>query len=118
MKYSLDGLYIKKEGDLFIIGLSDKGQDDVGEVVFADLSEQDQVQRGDYLIGVEGDKAVSDLLFPLSGKVAGYNLQLTDQPSLLNSSDVSRNWIVKMTASQLEEWDDLEDTSGLHASSH
>ncbi len=115
MKYSSEGLYIKKEKDHYLIGLSDKGQDDVGDVSFADLSQATEVNKGDFLISVEGDKAVSDFSFPLSGRVLAYHEALLDQADLLNADTSEDNWIVSLSATDPAEFDQLDDHSGFHA---
>lgn len=115
MKYSKEGLYIEKKGDEYRIGLSEKGQDDVGDVIFADIKALENIKKGDFLIGLEGGKAVSDLYSPLTGQVVKINKQLSNFPERLNSEVKSRNWIIILTNIDEAEYADLEDESGLDA---
>lgn len=112
MKYSKDGLYIEKTGDEYRIGLSEKGQDDVGDVIFADIKASENIKKGDFLIGLEGGKAVSDLYSPLTGRIVKVNEQLSNFPERLNSEAKSRNWILVLTDVDEAEYVDLEDESG------
>lgn len=97
MKYSEKGLWIQKEGELYRLGISEKGQDDIGEVAFIELpDEADQINVGDALLNVEGAKAVTELESPLAGTVVRYNQELEDQPEKLNTPEKENNWIVEM----------------------
>ena len=115
MKYSKEGLYIEKKGDEYHIGLSEKGQDDVGDVIFADIKALDNIKKDDFLIGLEGGKAVSDLHSPLTGQVVKVNEQLSNFPERLNSEAKSRNWMIVLTDVDEAEYAALEDESGLDA---
>ncbi|MDO5457607.1 MAG: glycine cleavage system protein H [Atopococcus tabaci] len=112
MKYSKEGLYIEKKGEEYRIGLSEKGQDDVGDVIFADIKAQKTIKKGDFLIGLEGGKAVSDLHSPLTGRVVKVNEQLSNFPERLNSDVKSRNWMIILTDVDEAEYAELEDESG------
>lgn len=97
MKYSENGLWVLKEGDNYRIGLSEKGQDDLGEVMFVELPNTlDEVRENDVLLGVEGAKAVTELLSPLTGVVVRFHAELTDNPEQLNSMDKNDNWILEL----------------------
>lgn len=98
LKYSSNGLWVVKEGDNYRIGLSEKGQDDIGEIMFADLPKNVlAVKTGDTLLDVEGAKAVTELESPLSGNVVKFNEELLNNPENLNSEDQENNWIVELT---------------------
>jgi len=98
VKYTQTGLWIEKIDDTYRIGLSEKGQDDVGEVMFIELPAYgDKINVGDNLIGVEGAKAVTEITAPISGSVENVHKELEDQTDLLNSEDRSENWIVELT---------------------
>lgn len=117
MKYSKEGLYILKDGGRYQIGLSDKGQDDVGDVIYADVKVDDTIKKGDPLISVEGGKAVSDISSPLSGKVVDVHDKLSDFPERLNSDVTSRNWIVVLEEVEESEYQALDDESGFNPDS-
>ena len=97
-KYTDTGLYIEQVGENYRIGLSEKGQDDVGEVMFVELPEfGDSVQISDTLIGLEGAKAVTEIVVPINGKVEKVHMELEDDYSLLNSTDREDNWIIELS---------------------
>ena len=113
VKYSQDGFWVEKKETYYIIGLSDKGQDDLGEVNFVDLPAVGSIQKGEVLLGVEAAKAVTELSVPVSGTITEINEALEDEPSQLDSHDIQKNWIVKMTDVSEEEFLALESHSGL-----
>ncbi len=113
VKYSQDGFWVEKKETHYIIGLSDKGQDDLGEVNFVDLPAVGSIQKGEVLLGVEAAKAVTELSVPVSGTITEINEALEDEPSQLDSHDIQKNWIVKMTDVSEEEFLALDSHSGL-----
>lgn len=113
MKYSDIGFYIKKEADdLYRIGLSDKGQDDVGEIMFVDLLEKETLEIGEAFIALEGAKAVTDLNAPFSGKIEEINQELYLEPERLNETDAETNWILLVSHVSESELATLNETSG------
>lgn len=110
IKYHANGLYVKKDGDLYQIGLSDKGQDDVGDVMFCNLAKQEgHLSKGDTIMGVEGAKAVTDFTAPFDGQIVAANQAIEDQPDLLNSSSQEENWILKLEEVKEEDFNQLND---------
>ncbi|MBQ1631575.1 MAG: glycine cleavage system protein GcvH [Clostridia bacterium] len=97
LQYSKDHEWVKKEDDLFVIGISDFAQDALGDLVFVNLPEVgDAVTAGEAFGDVESVKAVSDLLCPVSGTVAEINEELLDAPEKLNE-DPYGAWIIKVS---------------------
>lgn len=113
LKYSMDGFWIEKADNYVLIGLSDKGQDDLGEVSFINLPTTGEISKDDVLIGVEAAKAVTELPAPLSGIISEVNEALSNEPAHLNSMDRTETWIVKMTGVDEEAYASLENESGL-----
>lgn len=113
IRYSQEGFWVEKKETHYIIGLSDKGQDDLGEVSFVDLPAEGLIQKDEVLIGVEAAKAVTELPAPVSGTIIEVNEGLEDDPSQLDSPDIQKNWIVKMTAVSEEAFLALGNQSGL-----
>lgn len=113
VKYSENGLWIKKEGEVYILGLSEKGQDDIGEVAFVDLPHTGALKAEEVLLGAEGAKAVTELTSPVGGEVVEVHTELEDKPELLNSTDPEDNWIVKLTNVDETVVEKLADESGL-----
>lgn len=113
VKYSENGFWIKKEADKYIVGLSEKGQDDLGEVSFIELPETGVIKTTDTLIGVEAAKAMTDLASPLAGTVTAVNEALENNPENLNSTDAAMNWIVELTDVTTEDFEAMQNESGL-----
>ena len=96
LSYSKSHEWVKMDGDTAIIGISDFAQDALGDVVFVNLpAEGDDVTAAEAFGDVESVKAVSDLICPVTGKVAAINEELLDSPELLNS-DPYGAWIIKV----------------------
>ncbi|UJF16580.1 glycine cleavage system protein H [Jeotgalibaca sp. MA1X17-3] len=112
-KYSENGFWIKKEEDTYIVGLSEKGQDDLGEVIFIDLPEIGAISPDDVLIGVEAAKAVTELTSPLNGIITEIHDELDDEPGLLNSTSDDDTWIIKLNQVHEDQLAAFSDKSGL-----
>ena len=113
LKYSKSHEWIKMEGDVAVIGISDFAQDALGDVVFINLPEEgDSVAAGEAFGDVESVKAVSDLISPVSGAVCAVNEELLDAPELLNE-DPYGAWIVKVD--QLDSQEELLDAAAYEA---
>lgn len=111
LKYSSNGLWVAKNGDKYRVGLSEKGQDDIGEIMFADMPKDIKFLKvGDSLLGVEGAKAVTELESPLSGEVVQFNESLLNSPEKLNSENQENNWIVELTNISKNDFEQLEDS--------
>ena len=96
LKYSKDHEWIKMEGDVAVIGISDFAQDALGDVVFVNLPQEgDAVTAGEPFGAVESVKAVSDLVCPVTGTICAVNEELADSPENLNS-DPYGAWIIKV----------------------
>ena len=103
LKYSKSHEWIKYEGDVAIIGISDYAQDALGDVVFINLpAVGDEVTAGESFGDVESVKAVSDLISPVSGVICAVNDALDDSPELLNE-DPYAAWIIKVENVTAEE---------------
>lgn len=113
LKYSKSHEWIKMEGDVAVIGISDFAQDALGDVVFINLPEEgDSVAAGEAFGDVESVKAVSDLISPVSGAVCAVNEELLDAPELLNE-DPYGAWIIKV--GQLDGQEELLDAAAYEA---
>ncbi|WP_034551108.1 glycine cleavage system protein H [Carnobacterium funditum] len=111
IKYSENGLWILKNEKNYRIGLSEKGQDDLGEVMFIDIpSDVTKVELDESLIGVEGAKAVTELTTPLAGNVVSYHVALAEEPEKLNSVAKENNWIVELSDVDEVAFNALSDT--------
>ena len=96
LKYSKSHEWVKMDGDVAVIGISDFAQNALGDVVFVNLpAEGDGVTAGDAFGDVESVKAVSDLVSPVTGTVCAVNEELLDAPEKLNS-DPYGAWLIKV----------------------
>lgn len=101
--------YVKVDGNIAYIGISDYAQHALGNVVYVDMPETgDDVTAGEDFGAVESVKAASDLISPVSGAVVEINEHLIDNPRLLNE-DAMNNWIIKVEMSDPAELDALMD---------
>ena len=103
--------YVKVEGNVGYIGITDYGQEQLGNVVYVDMPDvDDEITAGEEFGAVESVKAASDLISPVSGKVIEINESLEDAPELINE-DAFSNWIIKIELSDTSELDNLLDSN-------
>ncbi len=96
LKYSKSHEWVRLDGDVAVVGISDYAQDALGDVVFVNLPQVgDEVFAGEGFGDVESVKAVSDLISPVSGVVCAVNEELEDSPEALNA-DPYGAWIIKV----------------------
>ena len=113
LKYSKDHEWVKFEGDIAIIGISDFAQDALGDVVFVNLpGEGDEATAGEAFGDVESVKAVSDVNSPVTGVIVEVNEELADSPENLNS-DPYGSWIIKVE--KITETEELLDAAAYEA---
>ena len=107
--YSESHEYVKVEGKIGYVGISDYAQHALGNVVYVDMPDvDDEIEAGSEFGAVESVKAASDLIAPVSGVVVEVNEALDDQPELINQ-DPYENWIIKVELSDETEIDNLMD---------
>lgn len=107
--YSASHEWVKVEGQVAFMGISDHAQHELGEVVFIELPKVGQsVKKGASIGAVESVKAASDLYSPVSGKIIEVNSSLEDAPESLNS-DPYGSWIMKIELSEISELEQLLD---------
>ena len=112
LKYSNDHEWVKFEGNIAVIGITDFAQDAMGDVVFINLpGEGDEVTVGDTFGDIESVKAVSDVCSPVSGTIVAVNEELADAPETLNK-DPYGAWIIKV---EYTEQGDLMDAEAYEA---
>lgn len=116
MSKIIDGLYysdshefVKVEGNVAYVGITDYAQQQLGNIVYVDMPDvDDEVSQGEEFGAVESVKAASDLISPITGKVVEINDALNDAPELVNE-DAYSNWIMKVEMSDASELDSLMD---------
>jgi len=106
--YSEDHEWVKEEDDLLVIGISDFAQDELGDIVFAELPEADEeFETGDSFGVLESVKAVSDTFIPLGGRVVEVNEELLDHPEMINDDPYGEGWLIKIDPFDDSELDQL-----------
>ena len=109
--YSESHEFVRVEGNVGFVGITDYAQSALGTVVYVDMPDvDDEVEAGEEFGAVESTKAASDLISPVSGTVIEVNEALDDQPELINE-DAFANWIIKVELSDKSELDNLMDAA-------
>ena len=108
LKYTKDHEWIKFDGDMVTIGVTDFAQKELGDIVFVEVdTEGETLSAGEVFGSVEAVKTVSDLFMPLAGTVDSFNQNLEDSPEVVNQDPYGEGWMVKIKI------DDNTDTSEL-----
>ncbi|MCF0160687.1 MAG: glycine cleavage system protein GcvH [Bacteroidaceae bacterium] len=111
LRYAESHEWVKVDGNIATVGITDYAQGQLGNVVYVDLPEvDDEVAQGEEFGAVESVKAASDLFSPVSGTVVEVNEALEDKPELINE-DAFENWIMKVEISDAAELDNLLDAA-------
>ena len=109
LRYADSHEWVKLEGDIATVGITDYAQHALGNIVYVDMPEVgDEVSQGEDFGAVESVKAASDLVSPVSGEVVEINEALEDEPELINQ-DAYGAWIMKVKVSDASELDNLLD---------
>ena len=114
LKYTENDEWVRVEGDTAKIGLTDYAQDQLSDIVFADLSEVEvggSLTKGEAFATVESVKAASDVYAPASGTVVATNSALEDEPELINSDPFGKGWLVEIKLSDPAELSGLLDAA-------
>ncbi len=115
LKYSESHEWVKVEGEIALIGITDYAQHALGNITYVDMpSEDDEVSAGEEFGAVESTKIASDLFSPVSGVVTEVNYALEDAPELINE-DAYANWIIKVKMSDPSELETLLDPAAYEA---
>ena len=110
MYFSKEHEWIEVEGDLGTVGITLYAQEQLGDIVFAEVTKlKEKVLRNDDVAVVESVKAASDIFAPVSGTVIEWNDLLDDAPETLNSDPTKSGWVFKMTIDAPEELQELMD---------
>ena len=108
IKYHIEHTWIKVEGEIGIIGITDFAQKELGEIVYVDLPNIGANLDQDEIFGsVEAIKTVSDLFMPVSVKVLEVNDNLNSQPTLINSNPFGNGWMLKIELTNSQELENL-----------
>jgi glycine cleavage system H protein len=114
LNYTDNDEWIKIDGNVGLIGISDYAQDQLSDIVFVEVivSEGEIVKKGDACATVESVKAAADVYMPVSGEIISVNDELADVPETINSDPYGDAWMVKVELSDPTEIDGLLDCNG------
>ena len=108
LKYTEEHEWVRMEGNVALVGITDYAQSELGDIVFVELPEAGiDVQHGSVFGTIEAVKTVSDLYAPLSGKITEINVDLVDHPESINKSPYGDGWMLKIELSDPSELDML-----------
>jgi len=108
LHYSKDHEWVRVEGNIAVVGITDYAQDSLGDVVYVELPKPgDEFAANEPFGSVESVKAVSEVFSPVSGKVAGANDTLNDEPEKVNQDPYGEGWMIRVEMSNPGEVDSL-----------
>ena len=104
LKYTKDHEWVKIEGDVATIGITDFAQGELGDIVYVEVETVDETLDAEEIFGtVEAVKTVSDLFLPLSGEIIAFNETLEDEPEKVNTDPYGDGWMIKVRCSDLSQ---------------
>lgn len=108
LKYTKEHEWVKIEGDVATVGITDFAQGELGDVVFVEIETQGEtMDSGETLGTIEAVKTVSDIFMPVSGEITEVNEKLEEKPEIVNSDPYGEGWMVKIKMSDASEADNL-----------
>ena len=116
LRYTKEHEWIRVEGEIAYVGITDYAQSELGEIVFIDINTEGETLAQDEVFGsVEAVKTVSDLNMPVAGEVLEINEAINDQPELVNNDPYGEGWMIKISVADPAELDTLLDAAGYQA---
>ena len=116
LKYTKDHEWVRIEGSLLVIGITDFAQSELGDIVYVDVDTLDDTVAADAVFGsVEAVKTVSDLFMPIAGEVVEFNEALEDAPEMVNTDPYGKGWMIKVKPEDLSQFETLLDADGYKA---
>jgi glycine cleavage system H protein len=111
LKYTKDHEWVKVEGDVITVGITDFAQGELGDIVYVEVETVDETLDAEEVFGtVEAVKTVSDLFLPVSGEIIEFNEALEDEPELVNTDPYGAGWMIKVKCSDVSQLDELMST--------
>ena len=116
IRYTKDHEWVRMDGDVAVIGITDHAQEALGDVVFVELPEPGrEVEEGEACAVVESVKAASDVYSPLTGRVTESNQAIVDEPALVNRAATGDGWFFKLALADASAFDALMDEAAYKA---
>lgn len=108
LKYTKDHEWIKADGDIVTVGITDFAQGELGDIVYVEVETVDETLEAEEIFGtVEAVKTVSDLFLPVSGEIIEFNSLLEDEPEKVNTDPYGEGWMIKVKCSDVSQIDGL-----------
>ena len=108
VKYTKDHEWLRIDGNEAFVGITHFAQSELGDIVFIDVdTEGESLEKEEVFGSVEAVKTVSDLFMPINGEVIEFNKNLEDNPELINSDPYGEGWIIKVSVSNSDEFEEL-----------
>ena len=108
LKYTKDHEWVKIEGDVATIGITDFAQGELGDIVYVEIETEGETLDAEEVFGsIEAVKTVSDLFMPISGEVSEINEEIESNPEVINSDAYGKGWLVKLKISDPSEIEGL-----------
>ena len=116
LKYTNEHEWIRVEGDMAYVGITDYAQEQLGDIVFVDIPTVDESLEANETFGtIEVVKTISDLFLPIAGEVVEQNESLEENPELVNKDPYGEGWLIKMKPANLKDIEDLLDAEAYKA---
>lgn len=116
VKYTKEHEWIRLEGDVAYVGITDYAQEQLGDIVFVDIQAEGETLAADEVFGtIEVVKTISDLFLPVGGEILEQNEALADQPELVNKDPYGEGWLIKMKPDAASDLDSLMDAEAYKA---
>lgn len=116
MKYTQEHEWLKAEGDVFVVGITEHATSQLGDLVFVELPEIGaEVSKDDEIVVIESVKAASDIQAPVDGEITEVNEALVADPSLANSDALGEGWFFKIKPSDPSQLDEMMDEAAYKA---
>ncbi len=108
LKYTKDHEWIKQDGDILVVGITDFAQRELGDIVYVEVETVDEtIEEGEVFGTVEAVKTVSDLFMPVSGTVIELNEALESEPEVVNNDPYEKGWMIKIKTEDMSAFDAL-----------
>ncbi len=116
LKYTKDHEWVKIDGNVAIVGITDYAQSELGDIVYVEIETEGEDLANEEVFGtIEAVKTVSDLFMPLSGKVSEFNAELETNPEKVNEDPFGDGWMIKIEMSDESELQGLLDAEAYQA---
>ena len=116
VKYTKEHEWIRQEGDVAYVGITDYAQEQLGDIVFVDIQTVGETSAADEVFGtIEVVKTISDLFLPVAGEVLEQNEALEEQPELVNKDPYGEGWLIKIKPAADADFDSLLDAEAYKA---